>query len=68
MRRLVATQLRIGFRALCGRNAIARLRKGLRDVLLAAVFLVELTKRKLRGLAASLCALGFARRLIDRLL
>ena len=67
-RRLVAALLRIGFRAFCGCNAIARLRKGLHDVLLAAVLLVELAERKLRGLATSLCALGLARRLINGLL
>ena len=64
--RLVTALLRIGFRAFCGCNAIPRLRKGLRNALLAAVLLVEPIKRKLRGLATSLCTLGFARRLIDR--
>ena len=67
-RRLVATQLCIGFRALCGRNAIARLLKNLGDVLLAAVLLVKLAERQLCSFATGLCALGFARRLIDRLL
>ena len=68
VRRLVAAQLRIGLRSFCSRNAIARLRKGLRDALLAAMLLVELIERKLRGLATSLGALGFARRLVNGLL
>ena len=68
VRRLVAAQLRIDLRSFCSRNAIARLRKGLRDALLAAMLLVELIERKLRGLATSLGALGFARRLVNGLL
>ena len=66
-RRLVAALLRIGFRAFCGCNAIARLHKNLRYVLLAAVLLVKLVERKLRGLATSLGAFSFARRLVNGL-
>ena len=68
VRRLVAAQLRIGLRAFCGRNAIARLRKGLRNALLAAMLLVELVERKLRGFAMGLRTLGFACSLIGSLL